>query len=203
MAKFTGKQRAFINHYIICLNATEAAKKAGYRGSYDTLRSIGYENLTKPHISAEVERRMKKLTLSADEVLYRISQHATGTMADFLDISDKYGTAISLEKAEREGKLHLLKEYKETETTVKGKDGSEKTTLRREVKLYPADSAHDKIMKYHGLYKAESGWEREIIEALRSGQISPADVAILYPDELARQFFAAAGIDARMVDDSD
>ena len=55
MAKLTDKQKAFVNHYLICLNATEAAKRAGYKGSYDTLRSIGSENLTKPNIREVLE----------------------------------------------------------------------------------------------------------------------------------------------------
>lgn len=157
MSKLTGKQRAFVNHYIICLNATEAAKKAGYKGNYDTLRSVGSENLAKPNIIAAIEQRMKKLTLTADETLYRISQHATGTMEDFLSISEQWGATIDLDTAKEAGKLHLIKKYKETKTTTTGKNDYESTSIRREIELYPADGALDKLMKYHGLYvdKAE------------------------------------------------
>jgi phage terminase small subunit len=166
MAKFTGKQRAFINHYIICLNATEAAKKAGYKGSYDTLRSVGSENLAKPNIRAEIDRRLKKLSLSAEETLYRITEHATGTMEDFLSGDDEWGYTLSLDKGKDAGKLHLVKKYKETEITIKGKDDYERTTLRREIELYPADGALDKLMRYHGLYndKVVHTWRDNVPE---------------------------------------
>lgn len=46
--KLTDKQQAFVEEYLIDLNATQAAIRAGY--SEDTARSIGCENLTKPDI---------------------------------------------------------------------------------------------------------------------------------------------------------
>lgn len=51
----TSKQRAFVE----CFegNATEAAKKAGYEGSDKTLAQIGYENMRKPDIREEIEKR--------------------------------------------------------------------------------------------------------------------------------------------------
>jgi len=51
------KQEAFVAAYIGPAkgNATEAARLAGYEGSYAVLRSIGSENLTKPNIAAAIE----------------------------------------------------------------------------------------------------------------------------------------------------
>jgi phage terminase small subunit len=48
----TLKQERFINEYLIDLNATQAAIRAGY--SEKTARSTGAENLTKPDIAAAV-----------------------------------------------------------------------------------------------------------------------------------------------------
>ncbi|MCD3505661.1 terminase small subunit, partial [Streptococcus equi] len=45
MAKLTIKQQKFIDEYIICGNATEAALKAGY--SKKTAGQIGEQNLKK------------------------------------------------------------------------------------------------------------------------------------------------------------
>lgn len=79
----TDKQRAFIDHYFACgLNATEAAKRAGY--SAKTARFIGSENLTKPNIRAEVDRRLAEHAMPANEVIARIGNMARGDMADFL-----------------------------------------------------------------------------------------------------------------------
>ena len=71
MAKLTPKQQRFCDEYIISMNATEAAKKAGY--SEKTARSIGCENLAKPYISEYIEERLKEkedeLIAKQDEVL--------------------------------------------------------------------------------------------------------------------------------------
>jgi phage terminase small subunit len=48
----TPKQERFVEEYLIDLNATQAAIRAGY--SSDTARAIGCENLTKPDIAQAV-----------------------------------------------------------------------------------------------------------------------------------------------------
>ena len=66
-----GKQVDFVREYLVDLNATQAAIRAGY--SPKTARSIANENLTKPDIQAAIERERRKLAerteLSQDEVI--------------------------------------------------------------------------------------------------------------------------------------
>ena len=57
MDSFTGKQSAFIDWYVITLNGTLSARNAGYKGDDNTLGVVAYENLRKPKIKAEIERR--------------------------------------------------------------------------------------------------------------------------------------------------
>ncbi len=52
------RQKAFCEHYAACLNATEAAKRAGYNKK--TAYSIGSENLTKPEIKNYIDELIKK-----------------------------------------------------------------------------------------------------------------------------------------------
>lgn len=49
MEKLTDKQMKFCEEYLIDLNATQAAIRAGY--SENSATEIGYENLRKPHIA--------------------------------------------------------------------------------------------------------------------------------------------------------
>ena len=71
MAKMTDKQKRFCDEYLIDLNATQAAIRAGY--SEKTANRIGTENLSKLVIKKYIEERMaekeKKLIASQDEVL--------------------------------------------------------------------------------------------------------------------------------------
>jgi phage terminase small subunit len=50
----TAKQSAFVGEYLVDLNASQAAIRAGY--SEKTAYSIGQENLRKPEISAAIVR---------------------------------------------------------------------------------------------------------------------------------------------------
>ena len=71
MAALTAKQQRFCDEYLIDLNATQAAIRAGY--SKKTARVIGQENLLKPAIRDYIEKRMaekeKALIADQDEVM--------------------------------------------------------------------------------------------------------------------------------------
>ena len=62
-AKFTVKQQRFIDFYVG--NATDAARKAGYKGNNITLAAVGLENLEKPHIFSAIQSREKKRNKSS------------------------------------------------------------------------------------------------------------------------------------------
>lgn len=53
------KQSRFVDEYMIDLNATQAAIRAGY--SKKTAGQIGDENLKKPQIAAEIDKRQAAL----------------------------------------------------------------------------------------------------------------------------------------------
>jgi len=67
----TAKQERFIQEYMIDLNATQAAIRAGY--SPKTAEVIGYENLRKPQLNLAIEKAMKdranKTGITAEYVL--------------------------------------------------------------------------------------------------------------------------------------
>lgn len=54
----TAKQKRFCDEYLIDLNATQAAIRAGY--SKKTAQVISAENMTKPAIKEYIEQRMKE-----------------------------------------------------------------------------------------------------------------------------------------------
>ena len=75
MAALTAKQQRFCDEYLIDMNATQAAIRAGY--SKKTARVIGQENLLKPAIKEYIEKRMaekeKALIADQDEVMKYLS----------------------------------------------------------------------------------------------------------------------------------
>lgn len=70
--KFTDKQRKFINEYLIDLNATQAAIRAGY--SKKTAQRMGSENLLKPVIKGEIAEKQQKLALKTEISQERVLQ---------------------------------------------------------------------------------------------------------------------------------
>lgn len=82
------KQKAFCDHYIKSLNATEAAKEAGY--SEKTARSMGSENLTKPNIKEYIELRLAEMeahrVADAEEVLQYLTRVLRGEEKDQFDL---------------------------------------------------------------------------------------------------------------------
>ncbi|NGE23928.1 terminase small subunit, partial [Klebsiella pneumoniae] len=70
----TDKQEMFCREYLVDLNATQAAIRAGY--SDKTARSVGNENLTKPDIEKRIQElmssRSEQLKVDAEYVLKRL-----------------------------------------------------------------------------------------------------------------------------------
>src|SRR5262245_39138560 len=76
----TPKQQRFIAEYLIDLNATQAAIRAGY--SAKTAEQQGYENLRKPEIAAAVAagraRQLEKAELTSVQTLEAIRRQVCG-----------------------------------------------------------------------------------------------------------------------------
>jgi len=76
MANLTPKQQRFVEEYLIDLNATQAAIRAGY--SEKTAKSIGQENLTKPDIQKAIQeaqnKRAERTEITQDYVLTNIQK---------------------------------------------------------------------------------------------------------------------------------
>lgn len=58
--KLTLKQQAFVAEYLKCGNATEAARRAGYKGNEKTLSQVGAENIRKPGIQGAINAAKTK-----------------------------------------------------------------------------------------------------------------------------------------------
>ena len=86
MRKLTPKQKRFVDEYLIDLNATKAAIRAGY--SAKTAASIGEENLRKPEIQGALAERMKarsvRTEVTQDRVIAELAKIAFGDARDVM-----------------------------------------------------------------------------------------------------------------------
>lgn len=180
---FTDKQKAFINHYIVHLNATKAAQLAGY--SEKTAYSIGHENLRKPEISAEIEKRLRENAMRADEVLSRLSDMARGDMGEYLlkapeDLADHDYS-------------RLIKKYKRT-TRYSRKTDEEIETV--EIELYSAQQALETLAKVYKLTTSiqVEDWQSQAIADIKAGNIAYDALAQAFDHDLATELFTKAGV---------
>jgi phage terminase small subunit len=88
MGTMTPKQERFVEEYLVDLNATQAAIRAGY--SADTARQIASENLSKPAIADAIAERRAALSeataLTAERVLRELSLIGFANMQDYMRV---------------------------------------------------------------------------------------------------------------------
>jgi phage terminase small subunit len=174
------KRQAFVNHYVQCWNASEAARRAGY--SERSAGSIGHELLKKPEIQDAVSARVAELTMSAHEVLLRLAADARADMADFYDVQEDGSWKLNLNKAAALGRTHLIKKlgYNQYGPTIE---------------LVDSQAARVHLGRHHGLFvervKSED-WQDEIIRLLEAGKLTPEQVRAELGDELAETLLKRA-----------
>lgn len=97
MAKMTAKMQRFCDEYLIDLNATQAAIRAGY--SEKSARAIAAENLTKPDIQAYISERMAEknaeLIADQDEVLKYLTKVLRGQTQSEIVVVEGTGEGCS------------------------------------------------------------------------------------------------------------
>ena len=86
----TEKQRRFVDEYLIDLNATQAAIRAGY--SVKTAREQASQNLTKLNIQQAISEKMaersKRTGVNQDRIVLELAKIAFVNAADVIDSDD-------------------------------------------------------------------------------------------------------------------
>jgi len=93
--KLTAKQERFCEEYLIDLNATQAAIRAGY--SERTAKAMGCENLTKPYIAEKIaemkSKRSEEASIDAAWVLNQAVEVHNRCMAS-VKVLDRSGESV-------------------------------------------------------------------------------------------------------------
>lgn len=105
--KLTPKQERFVAEYLVDLNATAAAIRAGY--SKKTAEVIGYENLRKPQIEAAInqaiQEREKRTEITQDMVLKETAKLA---FFDIRKMFDKNGRPLDISELDADTAAALV-----------------------------------------------------------------------------------------------
>ena len=96
--ELTPKQKRFVEEYLVDLNATQAAIRAGY--SAKTAQAIGAENLTKPLIQEEIEKatakRSERAQIDQDYVI-QVIRATIERCAQAEPVLDAFGNPVKIE----------------------------------------------------------------------------------------------------------
>lgn len=142
--KLNKKQQQFVDEYLIDLNATQAAIRAGY--SVNSARDIGCENLTKPNIQEAIAKAMaersKRTGINQDRIVLELARMGLVNPADVIDPN----TGEILPNA-TEDDLACIQSVKVKRTT-KG----ESVIEEREVRFYDKKASLELLGKHLGMW---------------------------------------------------
>lgn len=152
----TKKQKKFIEEYLIDLNATQAAIRAGY--SPDTAGSIGSENLKKPEIRVRIEKAMaersKRTGINQDRIIEELAKIALLNPKNLINFEE----ATVKEEATEED-LAAISSVRVKCFPTKDGEG-----IEREIKMYDKAKALELLGRHLGMFKDKvevSGLEEE------------------------------------------
>ena len=157
MKPLSPKQARFVEEYLVDLNATQSAIRAGY--SLRTAKSQGQRLLTFVDIGAAIakaqEKRSERLEITLDKWLRELAIIGFSDLKDYLGISADTG-AIRAKAFEEmpEGASRALEAIEENRAIKENSDG-ESTTVYDKIKFKMHDKlgALEKIGKHLGFIK--------------------------------------------------
>lgn len=163
--ELTEKQKAFVREYLIDLNATQAAIRAGY--SETTAGSIGHENLKKPEIQNSIAEAKAKLAEASGITLERVQkEYARLAFLDIRKAFDEEGRLKSIHEMDDDTAAAIS--GLEVETLSEGK-GADREVVGRlhKIKLSDKRAALDSITKLFGwvIDKQQISGSLEVVDA--------------------------------------
>lgn len=148
--ELTRKQQRFVDEYLVDLNGTQAAIRAGY--SADSARSIAHENLTKPDIAAAIDAALAATPgITRTRIVNELGLIAFANMADYITVQDDGTAYVDLSKLTREQAAAIGEII--TETYTEGRGEAAREVKRVKFKLADKLSALEKLGKTLGMFK--------------------------------------------------
>lgn len=146
MARLSKKQQAFVDEFLIDLNATQAAIRAGYKRSEYTDTNAN-KLLENTRIAEEIEKKMaersKRTGINQDRVIEELAKLAFVNPADVINLQ----SATVLPDAKPED-LACIQSVKVKRTT-KGKNVIEE----REIRFYDKKDSLVQLGRHLGMFK--------------------------------------------------
>lgn len=155
------KQKRFCEEYVIDLNATQSAIRAGY--SKSTAGAIGGENLQKPEIKKFIAKLKKSISNNNGNLAQRVIDELVKIGFSNVQHYIKPGNTIKdLSKIDN-GRAAAVSSVKKTVTTFGDDKGHSGTKEVVEFKLWDKTDALEKLGKHLGIFEADNKQKGPIV----------------------------------------
>ena len=167
MSDLTDKQKLFVSEYLVDLNASRAAERAGY--SKDSAGEIGYQLLQKTSISRAIskafKRREKRTQVDADRVIKELARIAFASIGDLVKWNADTVSLVDSEDLSDDDKAAVT-EIVRTETP---------NGPNLKIKLADKLAALEKLGRHLGMFQGKNlsvdPEERAILQKFLDGEI--------------------------------
>lgn len=162
------KQQRFVEEYLIDLNATQSAIRAGY--SKKTAGSVGGENLQKPEIAAAIRsaqlERAGRTGITQDRVLKELARIGFADIRHLFTWNEERAAYVPSRDL-TEDQAAVVSAVKARTRRFTNDSGETETTIELELKTYDKLSALEKIGKHLGMFTERvdvtSGGEKIVV----------------------------------------
>jgi len=189
MAKFTEKQKAFVEEYLIDLNATAAYKRAGYKAKGNAAEVNANRLLRNAKVQKEIQRAMdersKRTKITADSVLEEYAKIAFSNINHYLEVvsEERIVDLVENEEGDKEPVKAVVQTVNMFDTNTIGGDKMSAVAEIKQMKegialkLHDKKGALDSIARHLGMFtdkvelsggiKVDNPFEGLTVEELR------------------------------------
>lgn len=150
--KLNPKQARFVEEYLLDLDATAAAKRAGY--SAKTAQQLGYQLLQHPSVARVVGERMQKRSerteVKADRILRELATIGLADMRNYVTFDDEGGILLDFSGMPEEATRAIAEVTQEEFMDGRG-DGA-RLVRRTKFKLHAKTPALELLGKHLALF---------------------------------------------------
>lgn len=152
--ELTPKQRLFVEEYLVDMNATQAAIRAGYKkkAAYRT----GFENLNKPQIQAALAQRQRqlqrKIEVKQERVLLELCCLA---FFDVKDMMDENSHLLPIHEIPEQTRRAIVGVKQSRKFIPGNEDEPDQVEVTTEYKLGNKDAALNKLGLHLGMFQKE------------------------------------------------
>jgi phage terminase small subunit len=155
LERLTDRQKRFVIAYCgrARLNASLAARMAGYATTNGIDRIMGYQVKKSPNVQAAIRELLDAGGGSVDEAVYRLSTRARSSIDNVLTIGDDGVVSLDMKRARETDEIHNIKSIRHTKHGIS-------------VEMYDAQAADFRLLNHYRNTRLDEldARESEIIE---------------------------------------